>query len=249
MLCSEPTAHGYLMTQVPPFHGTPAEEFWYDLHKGLIHKHNNFLAVIQGFASLILMGGEVDGTTKENLEHIKEATQGATAMGERFLTAAGLSRINLQPVQLAEYLPLMEGNLRLPCQRLNVPLQVSVTPGVPAVKADNAKLKDLLLELIQNGAEAVAASGKPGAVALDVLPPGQVPEGRPGFVDIFVRNTGAIPPEKMQDIFKSFKSTRDGKHLGIGLKIAAMLAAQMGGTLGLKVQQEPTTFWVSLPVA
>jgi C4-dicarboxylate-specific signal transduction histidine kinase len=249
MLCSEPTAHGYLMAQVPAFHGTPAEEFWYDLHKGLIHKHNNFLAVIQGFASLILMGGELDSTTKENLDHIKEATQGATAMGERFLTAAGLSRMNLQSVQLADYLPLMEGILQAPCQRLNVPLQVTIAPGVPPVKADNAKLKDLLLELIVNGAEAVAASGKPGAVALDVLPPGKVPEGRPGFVDIFVRNTGAVPAEKFQDAFKSFKTTRDGKHLGIGLKIAAMLATQMGGTLGLRVQQDPTTFWVSLPAA
>lgn len=249
MLLSEPTPHGYLIAQVPSFHGTPAEEFWADLHKGLVHKHNNYLAVIQGFASLSLMGGEMDGTLKENFEHIKEATHGATVMGERFLSAAGLSRMNLQPVHLADYLPLMESNLRVPCQKLNVPLQVTVAPGVPPVKADNGKLKDLLLELIQNGAEAVAASRKPGVVALDVLPPGQVPEGRPGCVDIFVRNTGTIVPEKIQDVFKSFKTTRDGKHLGIGLKIAAMLSSQMGGTLGLKLQQEPTTFWVSLPVA
>ncbi len=237
------------MAQVPPFHGTPAEEFWYDLHKGLIHKHNNFLAVIQGFASLIMMGGEVDATTRENLDHIKEATQGATAMGERFLTAAGLSRINTQSVQLADYVPLMESSLRLPCERLNVPLQVTLAPGLPPVKADNAKLKDVLVEVIQNGAEAVAASGKPGVVALDIIAPGQVPESRPGFVDIYVRNTGTIPPEKIKDIFKSFKTTRDGKHLGIGLKIAAMLVSQMGGTLGLKAQQEPTTVWISLPTA
>ena len=250
MLTSEPTPHGYLMAQVPQFHGTPAEEFFADLHKGMIHKQNNFLAVIQGFASLILLGGGLDPTVKENLEHIKDATQGSSALGERFLTAAGLARVNLQPVTLTDYLPLVENSLRLPCQKLNVPLQITVAPGVPPVKADNGKLKDVLLELITNGAEAVAASGAPGVVALDILPPGQVPESRPGFVDMFVRNTGAgIKPDKMREVFKALKGTRDSKHLGIGLNVAAMLLSQMGGTLGLKVEQNPTTFWVSLPAA
>jgi len=250
MQTSEPTPHGYIIALPPHFHGTPAEEFFHDLHRGLIHKQNNFLAVIQGFASLILMGGEVEPGIKENLDHMKEATQGATALAERFLTAVGCSRINGQSLQLADYLPLIENNLRAPCQRLGVPLQITVAPGVPPVRADNGKLKDVLNELIVNGAEAVVTAGGKGGVALDVLPPGQVPESRPGCVDIFVRNTGStIVPEKMKEVFKAFKSTKDSKHFGIGLNIAAMLISQMNGTLGVKVEQNPTTFWVSLPVA
>ena len=250
MQTSEPTPHGYILAMPPQFHGTPAEEFFHDLHRGLIHKQNNLLAVIQGFASLILMGGDVEPGIKENLDHMKEATQASTGLAERFLTAVGCSRINLQSLQMADYLPLIENNLRAPCQRLGVPLQITVAPGVPPVKADNGKLKDVLNELIVNAAEAVAGAGGKGGVALDVLPPGQVPESRPGCVDIFVRNTGsAIAPEKLRDVFKAFKSTKDSKHYGIGLNMAAMLISQMGGTLGLKVEQNPTTFWISLPVA
>lgn len=250
MQTSEPTPQGYIIALPPHFHGTPAEEFFHDLHRGLIHKQNNFLAVIQGFASLILMGGEVDAGIKENLDHMKEATQGATGLAERFLTAVGCSRVNLQPLQLADYLPLIENNLRAPCQRLGVPLQITVAPNVPPVKADNGKLKDLLGELVINAAEAIVGAGGKGGVALDVLPPGQVPESRPGCVDIFVRNTGStIHPDKIRDVFKAFKSTKDSKHYGIGLNMAAMLVTQMGGTLGVKIAQDPTTFWVSLPVA
>ena len=85
-------------------------------------------------------------------------------------------------------------------------------------------------------------------MALDILPPGKVPGGRPGCVDIFVRNSGgSIPPEKLRDVFKPFKSTKDSKHYGIGLTIAAVLLSQMGGTLGVKADADETTFWISLP--
>ena len=67
-------------------------------------------------------------------------------------------------------------------------------------------------------------------------------------MDNFVRNSGAtIAPEKLRDVFKPFKSTKDSKHYGIGLTIAAVLLSQMGGTLGVKVDADATTFWISLP--
>lgn len=250
MQTSEPNAAGYVMAQPPQIQGSPAGDFFNVLLRGLTHKQNNFLAVIQGFSSLILMTDGLDSTVKENLDHMKEAAQGAAGLAERILAAAGCVRINPQPVQLKEYIPLIEASLRAPCQKHGATFQMNVSPNLPPVNADNGRLKDVLTELILNGAEAVAASGKPGVVGLDVLPPGEVPGGRPNCVDIFVRNTGAtIAPEKLREIFKPFMSTRDSKHYGIGLTIAAVLLSQMGGTLGVKCEPETTTFWISLPAA
>ena len=250
MQTSEPTSTGYVMALPPQIQGSAVGDFFNDLLRGLIHKQNNFLAVIQGFSSLILMTEGLDSMVKENLDHMKEATQGAAGLSERILAASGCVRINPQTVQLADYIPLIEGSLRMPCQKLGVTFQLNVSPGLPAVTADNGRLKDVLAELILNGAEAVVTSGKPGVVALDILPPGQVPGGRPGCVDIFVRNSGAtIAPEKLADIFKPFKSTKDSKHYGIGLTIAAVLLSQMGGTLGVRVDADATTFWISIPAA
>ena len=146
--------------------------------------------------------------------------------------------------------PLIEGSLRAPRQKLGVQFQLTVSPEVPMVKADNGRLKDVLGELILNGAEAVAASGRPGTVAIDILPPGKVSGGRSGCPDIFVRNTGAgIASDKLREIFKPFMSTKDSKHFGIGLTIASVLLSQMGGTLGVKSDPEATTFWISLSAA
>ncbi len=250
MQTSEPNSYGYTMALPPQIQGSPVGDFFNVLLRGLTHKQNNFLAVIQGFSSLILMTDGLDATIKENLDHMKEAAQGAAGLAERILAASGCVRINLQPVQLKDYIPLIENSLRAPCQRLGVNFQLNVSPDVPAVTADNGRLKDVFIELILNGAEAVAATGKPGVVGLDVVPPGKVAGGRPGCVDIFIRNSGCtIQPEKLREIFKPFMSTRDSKHYGIGLTIAAVLLSQMGGTLGVKCDAETTTFWISLPVA
>ncbi len=243
--------HGYVMAAPPQIQGTPAGDYFNTLMRGLTHKQNNYLAVIQGFSSLILMSDGLESGIKENLDHMKEAAQGAAALAERILATAGCMRVNPQPLQLRDYLPLMEGSLQAAAQKVGVPLQVNLNPATPPVMVDSGKLKDALSEIILNGAEGVVSAGKAqngGAVALDILPPGLVPEGRPGCVDIFVRNNGAmIPPEKLRDIFKPFMSTRDSKHLGIGLSTAAVLLSQMGGTLGVKSDLEMTTFWISIP--
>ena len=238
------------MALPPQIQGSAVGDFFNGLLRGLTHKQNNFLAVIQGFSSLILMTEGLDPLVKENLDHMKEAAQGAAGLAERILAAGGCVRINPQPVQLRDFMPLIEAGLRAPCQKLGVQFQLNISPDVPAVMADNGRLKDVLGELILNGAEAVSGSGKPGTVAIDILPPGKIPGVLPGNVDIFVRNTGApIPPEKLREIFKPFVSTKDSKHFGIGLTIAAVLLSQMGGTLAVKTEPETTIFWVSLPIA
>ncbi|MES2709256.1 MAG: HAMP domain-containing sensor histidine kinase [Verrucomicrobiota bacterium] len=248
MHTSELTPHGYIMAEPPVIQGTPAGDFFNSLIRGLVHKQNNFLAVIQGFSSLIRMDEDLDATTKENLDHMKEAAQGAAVLAERILAAGGCVRITPQSVQLKDYLVLMDATLRAPFLKLGVPFQINIAPRLPAVLVDSGRFKEIICDLLLNAAEAVAASGEPGAAALDILPPGQIPESRPGCVDILVRNTGTpIPPAKLKEVFKPFASTRDSKHFGIGLVVAAVMASQMGATLGAKSDWEATTFWLSVP--
>lgn len=230
--------------------GTPAGDYYNALLRGLTHKLNNFLAVIQGFSSLILMSDGLEQGVRENLDHMKEASQGAGHLAERILAAGGCVRLNLQAMSLGSFIPLIESNLRAPFTRLNVPLQINLAPELPPVLVDNGRLKEILCEITLNAAEAVQLSGKAGSVGLDILPPGQVPGSRPGCVDIFIRNTGAtMPPEKLRDFFRPFHSTKDSKHYGIGLTISQMLCAQMGIRMGVKSENETTTIWLSAPIA
>ncbi len=243
-------AHGFYYPPDLLVQDTPLGDFYNTFFRGLTHKLNNFLAVIQGFSSLILMGDDLDDGTRENLEHMKEATYGAGVLGERILSCSGNVRLTLQPMVLQEYIPLIETNIRNLFTRIGIPFQINIDPSAPPVLVDNGRMKELLCELANNAAEAVAMSGQAGAAAIDIIAPGKVPGGLVDHVDIFIRNTGpAIIPEKITAVFKPFSSTKDAKHFGIGTNIAHMLCLQMGIRIGLKSNDEATTIWLSVPVA
>lgn len=223
-------------------------EFYNQLLRGLTHKLNNLLAVIQGFSSLIMMDDGLDETVIENLTHMKEAAQNASGLSERILPAGGCCNCSVQSLKLQDYLPMIDTALREPFVKANVPFQLNAPAEMPAVNVDPGRLKEILLELLTNAAEAAAPNG--GEVALDILNPGQASPAESRMLDIFVRNTGSqIDMSKVEQIFQPFHSTKDSSHFGVGLTTAAVLSKQMGMRLGVNSENNTTTFWLSVPLA
>lgn len=225
-----------------------AEGFHQELLRGLTHKLNNMLAIIQGFSSLILMSDERDAATRENMQHIKEASMNISNLSERIRQAGGCAKLSIQSLNLSEYLGVVDAALREPFVSAGVAFEMEMAPGLPAVEVDPTKFKDVLLELLRNAAEAAQKGG--GRALMQVTAPGIVSPVQEGRVDILITNTGStIAPEKLQDVFKPFTGTKNSTHLGLGLTIAAMLAHQMDVRLGVSSQEGAVTFWVSLPMA
>ncbi len=227
---------------------SPTRDFYKDLLRGLAHKNNNVLAVVQGFSSLILMSDDLDENTRENVQQMRDSSQhAATLSGERILTASGCARISAQPIQLAEYLPLMEGSLRQICERNKVGFTMTLGENLPRVSADTSRLKELLVELMNNAAEA-AAEAPGGLVQLDILPPGVVSPIEENRLDMIFRNNGAsISEERLTEVFRPFYSTKGSHHFGIGITTAGVLAGQMKMRLGITSGEGLTTVWVSAP--
>lgn len=222
-------------------------EFYNQLLRGMTHKLNNMLAVIQGFSSLILMNDDLEQGVKDNLDHMKEAAMSASGLSERILSAGGCARISTQEIKLADFIPMIDSNLRNPCAKNNIPLTINLAPNVPAVTADAGRLKEVLIEIVANAAEAAAEAG--GEVSLDVTAPGELTPGS-DRVDVFVRNTGpTIPAEKLAACFEPFVTTKDSSHYGIGLTSAAVLSGMMDIPVGIKSADNVTTVWLQLPVA
>jgi C4-dicarboxylate-specific signal transduction histidine kinase len=225
-----------------------AEGFHQELLRGLTHKLNNMLAIIQGFSSLILMSDERDAATRENMQHIKEASMSISTLSERIRQAGGCAKLSPQPLSLNEYLGVVDAALREPFRVTGVPFEIEVAPSLPPVEVDPSKLKDVLIEILRNAAEAAQKGG--GRALMQVAAPGIVSPVQEGRVDILVTNTGStIAKEKIQDIFKPFAGSKNSHHFGLGLTIAAMLCHQMNVRLGVSSQENAVTFWISLPMA
>lgn len=225
-----------------------AEGFHQDLLRGLTHKLNNLLAIIQGFSSLILMNEDLDASVLENMKHIKEASLNIFSLSERIRAAGGCAKISLQSLNLNEYIGVVGPALREPFVKTGVPFEMEVPDGLPALLVDPTKFKDLLLEVLKNAAEA-ALKGS-GRALMQVTGPGVISPASERRVDILVSNTGSqIAPEKLAEVFRPFQGSKNGSHLGLGLTIAAMLAHQTGTRLGVNSQDGTTTFWISVPLA
>jgi len=223
-------------------------DFYALLLKGMTHKLNNLLAVIQGFSSLILMDEGLDETTTENLSHMKEASINASKLSERILPAAGCSQIAIQDLQISDFLPMVEDSLKEPFASAGIPINIKCPAEIPPILADPSRLKDIFLELLANAAEAAAEGG--GQASFAIYKPGAFSPIEENRVDILIRNSGtAIAVENMEKIWEPFYSSKDNKHLGVGLTTAAVLAIQMNMKLGAHSADNVTTFWLSSPVA
>ncbi len=225
-----------------------SEGYHPELLRGLTHKLNNLLAVIQGFSSLVLMNEDLDPGVMENVQHIREASVNVSSLSERIRSAGGCAKVSLQPINAGDYLSAIDGSIREPFTKAGVQFEVEVQPGLPSILVDPSKFKDIMVELVKNAAEA-AQKGN-GRALVKICGPGVITPAEQRRVDILVSNTGSqIAPDKLQEIFRPFTGTKNSNHLGLGLTIAAMLAHQMNLQLGAGSENNTTTFWLSCPVA
>jgi PAS domain S-box-containing protein len=159
---------------------------------------------------------------------------------KRFLDFTRPVEVHLEETQLAE---LLEEVLRVAgpqLQRANVQVARLLPVDVPRVYVDRALLKQAVLNLVLNAAEAMENGGQLRLVL----------SRRGDMAEIAVGDTGCgIAPEHRQKIFQLFFTTRPGGS-GIGLASAFRIVQLHNGSIDFS--SEPgrgTTFRIELPLA
>ena len=111
---------------------------------------------------------------------------------------------------------------------LGVSIAKFVDPGAAHFVADRTQISQALYNLLDNSLQAIDASGKAGAVTVDVRP------RMPAEISFEVRDTGpGFPAETSGSQLPPYISTRiDGS--GIGLSIVRSVAEAHGGRLSIE---------------
>ncbi|MBU0985455.1 MAG: ATP-binding protein, partial [candidate division Zixibacteria bacterium] len=102
-------------------------------------------------------------------------------------------------------------------------------------------LRQVLLNLLMNGANACRAAGKPVRLGIDVLADGD-------RVQLIVKDRGpGLSTRELQRVFEPFYTTHsDGS--GLGLYLSRELVQQMGGSLTITSDKESgTRVTIALP--
>jgi signal transduction histidine kinase len=203
--------------------------------RGFAHEVRNPLAAMSA-AAQVLLRDDVAPAMRDRLSHaIDGEAQRVAGLVLEYVetqTPPKPSReVHLRPL-LEE---IVEVNLLALAARSRVALRCP--RELPAVRADAARIKQVVLNLVLN---AIAATEGGGAVTIAA-----VPERR--GVSLTVSDTGCgIPPEHLPRIFDESFSTRPGGH-GLGLHIARRIIEDHGGALRVEsTLGEGTVFTVWL---
>jgi PAS domain S-box-containing protein len=130
----------------------------------------------------------------------------------------------------------------------NVSLRSDLAPDLPCVWADPVRLRQILINLIDNGVKFTAESGT-------VTVESRLYARDEGFLCLSVSDTGCgISPENCEIVFERLAQVRSGNQasrsgLGLGLFISRDLVSRQGGRIWVESQLgHGSTCYLTLPV-
>ena len=223
---------------------------------GIAHDFNNILMAVLGHAELALDALSPLSPARGSIDEIVIASRRAADLCRQMLAYSGRASFAVERVDLGELIREMLHLLKTTLSKKAV-LKLHAEPNLPLIKADPSQVRQVVMNLIINAAEAIG--DRSGVIALSAgatrCDPGYLratelaPDLAPGtYVHVEVSDTGSgMTPDTRARIFEPFFTT---KFSGRGLGLAAVLGIVRAHGGAIKVYSEPgqgTTFKVLFP--
>ena len=231
-------------------------ESWQTISRIMAHEIMNSLTPLSSLTETGIMLLEKEGKPKEvselsqkTLENLHTALKTISGRNQALTEFIGsyrqLSRLPLpekKQVLVADVLSGISELYAIPCKNKGIECSISTGPGKLMLLADEAQLKQVLINMVKNATEALEGVENP---CIDISVKRILHQ-----VSIDIHNNGpAIPPEILEKIFVPFYSTK-AEGSGIGLSLSRQIIRNHGGQIGVESREgEGTTFKVLLPVA
>ena len=189
----------------------------------IAHELKNPLASVKGLAALV--DRDVSGKEKERLTVLRREVDRMQEILESFLNfSRPVVPLDVAPVRLIEIVQQVAAMYEGLALERGVEVRLDAKPEV-IVKADARKLKQVMINLVQNAIDVTASGG-----AVDVV---VGPERGGAKISVMDRGPGV---KDLEHVFEpGVTSKSDGN--GLGLTIARLLARQHGGDVRLAVRE------------
>lgn len=218
------------------------------LSRRVIHEVSNPLTVMKNYIRIIDQRLGPDHSLRDELRIFNDEIDRITRTirlleqfsGEDPSTSLQLLQVNDLVGEVGQ---MLNDALLAPA---GIALRFTLEPNLPAITSDRNGLAQVLRNLIQNAAEALAQGGDIHLSTRSIPTPNE-PLSDQG-IEITVADTGpGIPSELRPTLFEPFVGTKGGSHSGLGLAISRGIVSALGGTLELDPHTDRATFIIRLP--
>lgn len=225
---------------------------------GIAHDFNNILLAITGNVDLALRRINRNASPVGHLERIKQATENAANLSRQMLAYSGKGKFLVESLDLNALLEEMLHMLEVSISK-KVTLRLNLSRPLPAVEADATQLRQIVMNLVINAAEAISDTngtitittgcGVPDKSELqNVWLDENLRSGEYLFLEISDNGCG-MDEETLTKLFDPFFTT---KFTGRGLGMAAVQGIVRGHQGAIKVSSKPgqgSTFKILLPAS
>ena len=212
---------------------------------GIAHDLNNPLASVVGFADFLKEVPNVPPALQEPLTVIQEEAERASNIVKNLLSFARKQEHQRRPTPLRPLLDATFVLLRNQLMANRVEARIEIEPDLPAPDIDPNQIQQVFVNLINNAAQAIASTGRPGGILV------RARRWLDGVaIDVIDDGPGMSEPVAAQ-VFEPFYTTKpEGEGTGLGLSISQGILREHGGRIMLATEEgHGSTFTVQLPLA
>jgi signal transduction histidine kinase/iron only hydrogenase large subunit-like protein len=211
---------------------------------GVAHEINNPLSTILLYSHMLLKAHREGDPELEDIRMIVSEANRCRSIMRGLLDFARQSRVVRAPTDLGLLVADLVDTMNMSIDGAPVRVRCEIEPGMPKLLLDADQVRQMLVNLVQNGIDAVGE--QPGSITVSA----GLSESRDLAV-LRVKDTGCgMPPEALKEIFTPFYTTKQlGKGTGMGLSIVYGVVKMHAGDIA--VDSEPgkgTSFVVRIPI-
>ncbi len=229
-------------------------ESWQTISRIMAHEIMNSLTPLSSLTEtgIMLIGhkgkarevGELSQKTIDNLytalRTISDRNRALTEFIGSYRQLSRLPQPEKEELSVADLLGEISELYEIPCRKKGITCSISTGPRNLRVSADEAQLKQVLINLVKNATEALQGTEHPRI---------EISVKRVLYqVSFDIYNNGPpIPPDILEKIFVPFFSTKT-EGSGIGLSLSRQIISNHGGQIAVESEEgKGTIFRVRLP--
>ncbi len=210
----------------------------------VLHEVNNPLSIMKNYVKLLSMKLEDDEAARNDLRIFNDEIDRIASIIRSLVSPAAPAPaadagIDINAI-IRDLIEISSGALFAPAK---ISVKTHLAEDLPPISTQRDKLKQILLNLLKNAAEAMPGGGTVTIMTRDKVNR----DGRP-YVEIMVSDTGpGMPAEVMAHLFEPVASTKGGDHAGLGLAIVNKLVEEIHASITCISEQSGLAFHLLLP--